>query len=86
MAEEKEKRVKCLILRRGRGAVLDGQGRQEAANLLIAKLSGRSATNECLEPSDPKAVGFKGPVGIIPQLNCTFQVAVFPFPGGCGWT
>jgi hypothetical protein len=66
--------------------MLDGQGREKAANLLIAELSCRSAMDEGLEPSDPKAIGFEGPAGIIPQLNCTFQVAVFPLPGGCGWT
>ncbi len=61
--------------------MLDGQGGEEAANLLIAELSGRPAADEGLEPRDPMAIGLEGSAGVIAGFNCTFQVAVFPLPG-----
>jgi hypothetical protein len=45
--------------------VLDGQGREEAANLLVAELGGGPTADESLIAANPKAKGFEGAVGVI---------------------
>ena len=62
--------------------MLDGQGGEKAANLLVAKLDGGPTADKGLKPDDPKAIGFERPGGVIAEFDSTFQVAEFPFPRG----
>ncbi len=81
MPEEEKKGVECLVWRRGRDPMLDGQRGKEAANLLVAEFGGGSAADESLKTSDPKAIGFEGAGGIVAELDGAFQVVEFPLPG-----
>jgi hypothetical protein len=45
--------------------MLDGQRREETANLLVAELGGGPTPDESLKAANPKAVGFEGAVGVI---------------------
>ena len=79
--EEEKQRVKRLVLGGGRGAMLDGQEREETANFLVAEFGGGPTAYEGLKACHPKAIGFEGPHGVITHFNGTFQIAEFPFPG-----
>ena len=82
MPEKEQERVESLVLRGGRGPMLDDQGRKEAANLLVAEFGGGSAAHKGPKSADPKTVGFKGPAGVIAEPNGAFQVAEFVLPRG----
>ena len=62
--------------------MLDGQRREEAANLVVAELGCGPTADKGLKPFDPKAVSFKGPVGVVAEFNGPFQVTEFSLPGG----
>jgi hypothetical protein len=83
MAEEEEKRIKGLILRGGRGAMLDSQRGEESPNSLVTEFGGWLAADEGLKASDPKAIGLEGLWRVIAQLDGAFEVSVFLLPGCC---
>jgi hypothetical protein len=62
--------------------VLDGQRREEAANLLVAEFGSGPAADKGLKSNDPKAVSFEGPPRVIAEFDRTFQVSELLFPGG----
>jgi hypothetical protein len=46
---------------------------QEGAHVIPAELTGRSAANESLELSHPKAVGCQGFAGVVPEFDGPFR-------------